>query len=449
MLASAALAILPPTGLDPRAIVAAVAEFLVAASAYWVAAGLALLFFATRRRSGLVINLVIATVLWLILRAIGAILQLLVPCIAPNPELAFGFIVALALVYLLPLRLWQRGLCLAIVALAAGTLAYATRCQVPGEIILAAGLLILGGFLAWLLGRTPGARRLWQRIALPLDNWSARQARTAVTPTLAAVFVARLRQRFGLTVDSLEPLGAAGVHASTPLIVTGHTADGQRCHYFAKIISTQNWLTSAIYELWRWLRLRGHARAGPIPPTLKSLVQYEHYMLLVFADLGVPAPRPKGLFRLERRVYALVSEYLEGVQSLRDVGEVSAVYVTRALEALRRLRDADCAHRDIKASNMMVLPGNRFALVDAAQAEIVAGRRRLAQDLADMLVVLAMHHDPAAVIAMAQEIIGPEGLHDAKRYLHTAFINNETQKLLPVGLTRQLRHLIAQPDHPG
>jgi len=68
----------------------------------------------------------------------------------------------------------------------------------------------------------------------------------------------------------------------------------------------------------------------------------------------------------------------------------------------------------------------------------------LAQDLADMLVVLAMHHEPAAVIAMAREIIGPEGLRDAKRYLHTTLINNETQKLLPPGLTRQLRHLIAQ-----
>ena len=433
-----------PLDLDPRPFLTALAALLVAISAYWIAAALALLFSALRRRQGLLNALVTAAVIWLVLRALGVVLRLLVPCIAPDAEAAFGFLAALILSYLLPLRSWQRGLCLALVAVEAATLAYASYCQIPSQLALAAGLIALGIGLLWFLNRWPPSRRLWQRVALAIDNWSARQARTPLPATRRAVLEARLRLELGYTLEELHLLGAPGVHASTPAVLSGHTADGREQRLFAKIVTRQNWQTSVLYELLRGLQLRGRARMGPLWLTTKAMVEYEHYMMLLFADLGVPAPQPRGLYRLDRQTFALVSDYLEGAQSLREAGLVSAAYVRRALLALKRLRQADCAHRDIKASNLVLLPGDRFAFVDLALAEQIAGPRRLARDLADMLVVLSMHHEPAAVVRIALEIIDPEGLRRARSYLHRRLLNDETQKMVPLGLPRELRRLIGE-----
>ncbi|HOG46502.1 MAG TPA: hypothetical protein PLJ35_19555 [Anaerolineae bacterium] len=424
-------------------IVSGAAYWLTAISAYWVAAALALLFFALRRRRDMLSTLIAAALVWLILRGLGAILRVLVPCVAPDAEASFGFVVALVLSYLLPLRLWQRVLCIAIVAAAAVTRFVAVGCQFPGELALALGAVALAAALFWLLSRWRPARRLWQRVALTVDNWSARAARTSLTPPLVAVLAARLRQHLGFTLEELQPLDTAGVHASTPVVLAGRDAQGRPCRYFAKIVTSANWRTSIIFELENLLRPAGRRR-GPLFSSLKGLVDHEHYMLLLFSRLGVPAPQPRGAYRLERQVYALVTDYLEGAQPFREAGLVSAGYVAQALRALRRLRDADCAHGDIKSSNLVILPGDRFVFVDLAMAEYIAGPRRLARDLADLLAILAIHHDPEAVVATAREIVGGQGLRQARSYLHRSRLNTETQQLLPLDMPGRLRRLIAR-----
>ncbi len=436
--------VLAAPGQGARPTIAGIAQFLAAISAYWIAAALALLFFASRRRVGLLNTLVSVAVIWLVLRAIGAIVRVLVPCIAPDPEASFGFVVALVLTYLLPLRLWQRGLCLGLIGLMAATTAYAAHCTVPGEVVLAVGLVAIGVAILWGLGRWRPARAFYQRLSLAVDNWAARRARVPLTPPLLAVLAARLRQHLGFTVLEMQPVGGVGVHSSTPLALTGTDREGRPRRYFAKIVTRQNWQTSVLYEALYRLVFRARGGSGPLWPSLKSMVEYEHYMLLLFSGLGAPVPRPWGVYRLQRQAYALVSDYMEGVQSLREVGQVSRGYVEQAFHALRRLREGDCAHRDVKSSNLVVLPGERFAMVDLALAEYVAGPKRLARDLADMLAVLAMHHDPAEVVAVAHEIVGEEGLRQARRYVHRSLLNDETQKIIPLDLPRELRGLITR-----
>ena len=420
----------------------AVAGFLAAVDAYWIAAALALLFTALRRRPGMLNALVAALLAWLLLRGLGALMRLAVPCLAANAESAFGLLVAVGLATLLPLRLWQRALSLAIVALTGAARAATLGCHLPRELGLAAVALAGALGLVWFIRHWRPAQRVWQRVARTVDRWAEPRARTRLRPTLRAVLAARLRQHLGVTVESLEPVGADGVHASTPVLLTGRDSSGQVRRYFVKIVSTWNWQTSMIHEVLTWPRQR--RRAGPLWPSLEALVEYEHYMLLLFHSLGVPAPVPRGVYRLERRAYALVTDYLEAARSLRGAGPVSAGYVTQALAALHRLRQADCAHRDIKESNILVLPGEVFAFVDLARADYVAGPRRQARDLADMLVVLAMHHDPAAVVDLAAQIIGLEGLQGARRHLHRSLLNEETQRFIPLELPGELRRLIGQ-----
>ena len=116
--------------------------------------------------------------------------------------------------------------------------------------------------------------------------------------------------------------------------------------------------------------------------------------------------------------------------------------------ALRRMRAADYAHADIKASNIMVLPGEQFAFVDLAAAVNNAGPRRRDQDLADMLAAMAMHHRPEGVVAIARSMVGQKALRAAAPYLHRSTLNVETQKIVPLELPRTLRTLIALGGEP-
>ncbi|MGQ9684616.1 MAG: hypothetical protein ACUVX9_19000, partial [Anaerolineae bacterium] len=281
-----------------------------------------------------------------------------------------------------------------------------------------------------------------QRAMLRLDRQAALLARIPLAPELRAALRARLCQRLGLVGVRLVPLDADGAHASTPVIIYGRTKDGLEKRYFAKVMSQRNWRTSLTARLLRWLRHHGRTEREPILLSLKAEVEYEHYMMLLFASLDIPAPRPAGLYRLRPEVYALVSEYLEGSRPLRAVGEVPVEYIVRALEALQRLRLADCAHCDIKPSNLMVLPGWGFALVDLATARNNAGRRRLALDLADMLAALALHCEPRLVVQAARQVLGQETLQRVVENLHRPLINTETQRLMPATLTAELRALI-------
>jgi tRNA A-37 threonylcarbamoyl transferase component Bud32 len=258
---------------------------------------------------------------------------------------------------------------------------------------------------------------------------------------------AYLCQRLGLDTVLFQPLDANGAHASTPLMATGRKRDGCERRYFVKLMSQRNWRASLVARSLRWLQHHGRTEREPILLSLRAEAEYEHYMMLVFAEIGVPAPRSAGLFRLRPGVYALVSEFLEGARSLRGSGVVPVEYVYAALHALRRMRQADCAHCDIKASNMMILPGWRFALVDLATARSNAGKKRLAADLADMLVALALFHEPQGVVEAARDVVGQEALERVLPYLQRRFINTETRKMIPPTLPRTLRALVQADTH--
>lgn len=432
------------TARSPEDAAWALALFLTQVGAYWIAVALALLFFALRRRPGVLNTLLSMAIFWLVLWGLGTLIGLFIPCLAADTAAALGLMVAIVLSLILPLRLWQRLIPLALVALTAATRCVALGCRVPGDLALGLGVPALVLAVLWLLGRWPASREVWRRASLALDNWLTPQLRLPLTPSVVAVLAARLRQHLGFALEGLQPVDAEGVHASTPLILSGRDREGRPRRLFAKIVGLRNWQTSTAHQVLRWLQHGGRLQVGPLRPTLKALVEHEQHMLLLFAEAGVPVPRTWGVYRLQRRAYALVSDYLEGARSLRGLGQVSDAYVTQAFAALQRMRQADLAHRDLKASNLVVLPGERFALVDLALAESVAGQRRLARDLADMLVALAMHHDPAGVVRIAGEAVGLRALGQARRFLHVGEVNTETARMVPPELLPRLRELVAR-----
>ena len=439
-----------PPGLETRAIAAQIAQWLNTVGFYWLLGAGLLVLFAWQRRRRLFETVILVAAGWLLLRALSLFLPVLTPCLAPNADLALGLLVTAALSYLLPLRRWQRFASLLLLALAAAVQAYALGCTIVGSpgLWLALGLALGALLLAWVLGRWRTGRRFKQRMAMRVDTWSTVLARVPVSVDIRGALQTQLCRHLGLAVAHLEPLAADGAHTSTPIVVQGITPAGEQQRYFIKIITQRNWQGALVHWIALWLQHRDRMKTGPLWPTLKALAEHEHYMGLIFDSLGVPVPPPHGLYRLDDAVYALVTEYLEGAHPLRSLGGMSRDFVAAGFLALRRLRAADLAHRDIKASNIMVLPNDGFAFVDLAAAVSNAGPRRLDEDLADLLAIMAMHHPPEDVVAIARSVLGQAVLRRTLPYLHHATLNSETQKMVPLTLPRELRRLIFLGGQP-
>jgi len=439
---------MPSIVLDLRALAAQIAQVLAAIGFFWLLGWLLLALFAWERRRRFIEPALLAGLTWLALLALGELLLALTPCLAPNAALALGLLGVVVLCFALPLRAWQRYSVLFLTAFAMATQAYAQGCAGPAALWIGLGSAAGAALALWLLGRWPAGLRLWQRFAINIDNRTTRLARTPVRADIQATLEAQLCRHLRLAVAHLQPLSADGAHTSTPLVVDGLTPAGEPQRFFVKIITQSNWQAALIHGITRWLQHRDQLKIGPLWLTLRSLAEHEHYMGLLFRDIGVPTPRVQGLYRLDPEVYALVSDFLEGARPLRSLGEVQAPFVTDGFLALRRMRAADYAHADIKASNIMVLPGERFAFVDLAAAMNNAGPRRQEQDLSDLLVALAMHHPPESVVAIARSVLGQKVLRRAVPYLHRSTLNVETQKIVPLDLPRTLRRLIALGGEP-
>jgi serine/threonine protein kinase len=111
------------------------------------------------------------------------------------------------------------------------------------------------------------------------------------------------------------------------------------------------------------------------------------------------------------REYLLVTGFLDGASESGDV-DMGSDLIDDGLRLVRRLWDAGLAHRDIKPANVMV-QGDRVVLIDAAFSQVRPSPWRQAVDLANMMMVLALHSEPALVYQRALLLFTPHDIAEA------------------------------------
>ncbi|NNF11182.1 MAG: phosphatase PAP2 family protein [Acidimicrobiia bacterium] len=249
--------------------------------------------------------------------------------------------------------------------------------------------------------------------AFPVVNQRGVTAHLDVEGARGAAIKTAVREQLGLQVLSVEPFGLEGSGGSTPLRITvaGRTAQEPEVTVFAKLYSQIHLRSDRWYKVGRTI-LYGSLEDEVKFSSVRRLVEYEDYILLRMREAGLPSAEPYGIVEITpEREYLIVTEFLYGAEELSDA-EVDDSIIRQGMLIIRRMWDAGLAHRDIKPANVMVHDGE-VKLIDVAFATVRPSPWRQAVDLANMMMILGLRHDPAHVYQIALEFFTPDDIAEA------------------------------------
>src|SRR6266545_4786850 len=262
----------------------------------------------------------------------------------------------------------------------------------PADIVFA---LVLG------IGIPLVAFRLFVPNAVfPVHYGKGRAAHLDVRGARGEAIRQAVHDQLGMTVLDVKPVGLAGSGGSTPLRLT--VVGDPDHHLFAKLYAKTHLRADRSYKLGRTI-LYGTLEDEKSYNSVRRLVQYEDYMMLVMHDFGIPCAKPYGFVEITpEREYLLVTDFLEGGKEITEA-EVMDEVIDDALATIRRMWEVGVAHRDVKPANIMVKDG-KIILIDLAFGEIRPSPWRQAVDLANMMLVLALRPDPDRVYERALRV---------------------------------------------
>jgi len=273
----------------------------------------------------------------------------------------------------------------------------------------------------------------------PVSYHRGRAAHLDVGGARGAAIRQAVQDQLGMTVLDAKPVGLAGSGGSTPLRLT--VAGDPDFHLFAKLYAQTHLRADRSYKIVRTIRY-GTLEDEKSYNSVRRLVQYEDYMMLVMHDFGIPCAKTYGFVEITpEREYLLVTEFLEGGTEITEA-EVDDAIIDDALATIRRMWEVGVAHRDVKPANIMVRDG-KIMLIDLAFGEIRPSPWRQAVDLANMMLVLAMRSDPDRVYQRALQFFAADEIAEAFAATRGATLPSQSRSMLRA-LKRDGRNLVGR-----
>ena len=272
--------------------------------------------------------------------------------------------------------------------------------------------------------------------SFPVVYRRGRAAHLQITGNREAAIKRAIHEQLGLTVLEIKPFGLSGSGGSTPLRLT--MSGDPPTYLFAKLYAKNHVRSDRWYKIWRTI-LYGRLEDEASFQTVRRFVEYEDYTLRLLWDAGIPTAEPYGIVEITpEREYMLVTQFFHGAVEISEA-EVTDDTIDQGLGLIRKLWDVGVAHRDVKPANLMVLDG-QLLLIDVFFVQVRPSPWRQAVDLANMMLVLAVHTDAERVYRRALNSFSPEELGEA--FAATRGVASPTQ--LRQFLKRDGRDLLAK-----
>ena len=247
-----------------------------------------------------------------------------------------------------------------------------------------------------------------------------------VTGARGTAIRAAVEEQLGLKVLEIQPFGMEGSGGSTPLRI--EVAGGPDRFVFAKLYARTHLRADRWYKAGRTI-LYGSLEDEVTFQSVRRLVEYEDYMLLLLGRTGLPSPKTYGFVEITpEREYMIVTEFIEGAREIGDA-DVTDEVIDDALAAVRSMWDAGLAHRDIKPANVLV-KGDGIVLIDPAFATVRPSPWRQAVDLANMMLILGMRAPATKVYERALRMFTPEEVAEAFAAAQGVTIPSESRVVL-------------------
>ena len=229
--------------------------------------------------------------------------------------------------------------------------------------------------------------------------------------TLAAV-AEEVAARYGEPSSAFERLEANN-WLSVPLVVDDR--------WFVKVIADQHSLVHALLTTGRNIGAFSSGTEGFFEHFSTPVEMAEHELAATetMRELGVAAPEPKEAFEHEG-LGVLVLEYLPAFRTLGELPpEEIAAFAPALFENLSQMHEADIAHGDLRAENVLVAPddGGEETLYFIDATRVGAIEDAGAYDLACALASLSPHVGADAAVDAALERYPAAALQAAAEFL--------------------------------
>ena len=243
----------------------------------------------------------------------------------------------------------------------------------------------------------------------PVGFRRGRTAHLDIGGTRGEAIRVAMEEQLGVEVAALAPVGLEGSAGSTPMRIT--VAGDPQYDLFGKLYAASHLRSDRWYKIGRELRY-GRLEDESRFQNVRRLVEREDYLGRRMRDAGIAVPEPLGIVTITpEREYVLVTEFLADAQELTHA-EVDDDTIEEGLTIIRRMWDHGLAHRDIKPANVMERDGHLY-LIDIAFAEVRPSAWREAADLANMMMVLALHSTSEHVYAIAARHFSSDEIAEA------------------------------------
>lgn len=259
--------------------------------------------------------------------------------------------------------------------------------------------------------------------------------------------------RRGFPVERVRPQGG-DARGSVPWVAeltTGTTL-------FVKTYGNEERIADLLFRLWRGIRLRESGDAAP-HSTLQHAVEHEAFAASRASASGARVPRVLALGTLDNGGLYAVHEMVEGRSLDRLVADegpdaLTAPVLREAWAMVQALHRAGVAHRDLRASNVVVDGDDRVWLVDFAFADVLADEPLQDRDLAELLASTAALVGPERALDAAVTTLGPLRWEAALPMVQPLAVSNATRHAVGRREFVELRDALAlqlgtpQPELP-
>lgn len=210
---------------------------------------------------------------------------------------------------------------------------------------------------------------------------------------------------------------------SRPVLMVAKTGE----KYFGKIFGAQEHAADWLFKSYRFFKYKNLQGEEPYISSRRN-IELESFATLWAKNAGVRVPMIIDLIKI-RASWMLVLENLD-TKVLSEHGKIRQETLIDAWRQVRKMHQANMAHRDLRAANIMVDKQHKAWIIDFGFAEVSPKKQRKYMDIAEFLMSTCLLVGVERSVDAVIKVIDKNKLKATLPYLASEVFSGATAKSL-------------------